>query len=203
VNNLDLITSTIDGLTGIPGLSGLLNTQQSAVQRNKETSFDSLTASFGMARKVLEVRPLKLTNIRTGKETNSIATLEGTVDMTSKKLGFTGNVALSPDYSARLIKRTPVLGALQNNQKRVVIPIGITGTTSRPIVTPPVREISQALTNYYTKNDTEKGIESLKKRLNIPSGNNGGTNNNGGTDNKGSNKTRDTINDLLNGVLGK
>lgn len=197
VNNLDLITSTIDGLTGIPGLSGLLNTEQGAVRRNRETSFDSLTASFGMARKVLDVRPLKLSNIRTGKETNAIATLEGTIDMVTKKLGFSGNVALSPDHSARLSKRTPALAALQNNQKRLVIPISITGTTSRPFVTPQAREISQALTNYYARKGIEKGLESLKKKLNIP------REGNGGGENKGKNNTRDTINDLLDGVLGK
>lgn len=199
MNNLDLITSAIDGLTGIPGLSGLLNTQQGAVQRNKETSFDSLTASFSMAQKVLEIRPLKLTNIRTGKETNSIATLEGTVDMTTKRLGLNGNVALSPDYSARLSSRTPALAALQNNQKRVVIPISITGTTTRPLVTPQVSEISKAVTDYYARKGIEKGLEGLRKKLNIPNDAKGDSDNS----NKGKSNTRDKIDDLLNGVLGK
>jgi hypothetical protein len=189
MNNMDLMQSVIDGLTGVPGLSGMV-AEQAAVQRNRQTQFDSLTTDFGLARKVLTVQTMKLSNIHTGKETNSIATLKGTVDMATRKLGLTGNVQFSPEYSARLAKKTPPLNALQNEQHRISLPIQITGSVNKPMLFLNSSEIAQAVAGYYTK----QGVESLKKRLGIP----GSGGNTGGKEGKGSGNS---VNDFFRGIL--
>ncbi|MRR14120.1 hypothetical protein EG833_01555, partial [archaeon] len=101
INNLDIVKSTIDGLSGIKGLSGIVSTEQGAVKRNIETKFDSLNLDFKLLGKVMEVPSMKLVNIYTGKETNTISSLKGSIDMVSRKIDFDGDVAFSPDYSSR------------------------------------------------------------------------------------------------------
>ncbi len=190
INNIDIVNSVIDGFSGIQGLSGLITADRSAVQRNRETRFDSFNADFQMARKILEVPSLKLVNITTGKETNTIATMKGSVDLTTRNIGFTGNVAFSPDYSSRLTKRAPALNALVNDQRRMVLPIKITGTAKKPVLSLQTREINQAMANYYTKKGIEKGVEKLRERFNIPAP----------KDNEGS---QDPLNNLLDKMIKK
>jgi uncharacterized protein involved in outer membrane biogenesis len=202
MNNMDLMQSVIDGLTGVPGLSGLV-AEQSAVQRNKATQFDALTADFGFARKVLTLNSMKLSNIHTAKETNSLATLQGTVDMATRKLGMKGSIVFSPEYSARLAKRTPPMNALQNDQHRIDLPIQITGTVNRPVLFLQTREIAQAVASYYTKQGVEKGLEKLKKKFNIPGTGGTAPGKDGNNGNQGGKGTGNAVDDFLKGVLGK
>jgi len=199
MNNIDIVSSVVDGLTGVPGLTGLV-AEKSAVQRNRQTQFDSLTTDFAMARKVLNVQSMKLSNIRTGKETNSLATMQGTVDLTTRKLGLKGNVVFSQEYSARLAKQTPALNALANEQRRIDLPIQITGTVTKPVLFLQTAEITKAVANYYTKKGVEKGLEKLKKKLNIPGGDSGSSQQDSGSGQKGA---PNPLQDLFNGVLGK
>jgi hypothetical protein len=205
MSNMDLMQSVIDGLTGVPGLSGIV-AEQGVVQRNKTTQFDSLTMDIGLARKVLTVNSMKLNNIRTAKDTNSVASLQGTVDMVTRKVGLKGGVLFSPEYSARLAKRTPAVNALQNDQRRIDLPIQITGTVNKPVLFLNTREIAQSVANYYTKQGVEKGLEKLRKKFNIPGagtqGNEGSTGDQGTKGNQGNKGAGGVVNDLLKGVLG-
>ncbi len=190
INNIDIVNSVIDGFSGIQGLSGMITSEQGAVQRNRQTRFDSFSAGFQMARKVLEVPSMKLVNISTGKETNSIATMKGSVDMVSRKIGFTGDVAFSPEFSSRLTKRAPATNALVNDQRRMVLPIKITGTTSRPLLSLQLKEINQAIAKYYMNKGIEKGVEKLRKKFNIPVP-------------EGSEGSQDPLNNFLNKMIKK
>jgi len=54
--------------------------------------------------------------------------------------------------------------------------------------------------NYYTKKGVEKGLEKLKKKLNIPGGDSGSSQQDSGSGQKGA---PNPLQDLFNGVLGK
>ncbi len=191
LNNVDLAQAVAEGFSALEGLGGLLDTGQEGVQRNRRTSFDSLRSRFDMARQTLHLESFELTNIRTGKDTDSIAHLKGTVGVDTKALDLGGDITLSQRHSARLIDRTPVLEALADSKKRVVIPITITGNMTRPVVALKTGEINKAVAEFYTRKGIEKGMEKLKERLGIPKGNEGGS---------GSEKI---IEDLFNSILKK
>ena len=202
MNNMDLMQSVVDGLTGVPGLSGMA-AGQGVVQRNKVTQFDSLATDIGFARKLLTVNSLKLSNIRTGKETNSLATLQGTVDMATRKVGLKGGVLFSPEYSARLARVTPALNALQNDQRRIELPIQITGAVNRPVLFLNTREIARQVADFYTKKGVEKGLESIRKRLNIPGGPGSSPGKDGTSGSQGGKRPGSAVDDFLRGVLPK
>ncbi len=189
LNNVDLAQAVAEGFSALEGLGGLLDTGQEGVQRNRRTSFDSLKSRFDMARQTLELESFELTNIRTGKDTDSIAHLKGTVGVDTKALDLGGDITLSQRHSARLIDRTPALEALADSKKRVVIPITITGNMTRPVVALKTGEINKAVAEFYTRKGIEKGMEKLRERLGIPEGNEGGS---------GSEKI---IEDLFNNIL--
>lgn len=191
INNIDIVNSVIDGFSGIQGLSGLITADQGAAQRNRETRFDSFSADFRMARKVLDVPSLRLVNISTGKETNSIATLKGSVDMVTRNIGFTGDVAFSPEHTSRLTKRAPATNALVNDQRRMVLPIKITGTASKPMLSLQLREINQAIAKYYTSKGIEKGMEKLREKLKLPA------------PAEGTGGSQDPLNNFLNNMIKK
>lgn len=175
LNNVDLAQAVAEGFSALEGLGGLLDTGQEGVQRNRRTSFDSLKARFDMARQTLDLESFELTNIRTGKDTDSIAHLKGTVGVDTKALDLGGDITLSQRHSARLIDQTPALKALADGKKRVVIPIAITGSMARPVVALKAGEINRAVTEFYTRKGIEKGMEKLKERLGIPKENEGGS----------------------------
>ncbi len=185
VNNIDIARSVIDGLSGIQGLSGMLLAEQAAVQRNKETRFDSFTTDINLSNKIMEIPALKLINFNTGRDTNSLANMLGKIDMATRKIDFTGDVAFSPEYSAKISKRASALNALQNEQKRISVPIKIDGLINKPMLSLQMKEINRAVADFYAK----KGIESLKKKLNVPGGDTGGT--------------QQAVDKLLKGVFGK
>lgn len=191
INNVDLAQAVAEGFSALEGLGGLLDTGQEGVQRNRRTSFDSLKARFDMARQTLELESFELTNIRTGKDTDSIAHLKGMVGVDTKALDLGGDITLSQQHSVRLIDRTPALEALADSEKRVVIPITITGNMTRPVVALKTSEINKAIAEFYTRKGIEKGMEKLKEHLGIPKGNEGGS----GSEN--------IIEDLFNNILRK
>ena len=189
LNNVDLAQAIAEGFSALEGLSGaLLTGQEEAVQRNRETAFDSLDARFEMARQTVHLTSFELANIRTGKSTDSLARLKGDVALETRALDLTGDVILSERHSAELIKKTPALNALADNKQRVVIPITITGNMTRPKVLLKSGEISKAIADYYAKKGIEKGVEKLKERLGIPQSD------------KGSEKI---IEDLFNTIIKK
>lgn len=188
LNNVDLAQSVAEGFSRLEGIGALLDTGQQGVQRNRETSFDSLDARFDMARQTLQLQAFELTNIRTGKDTDSIAHLKGTVGLETKALDLTGDITLSPRHSAELIKKTSALNALADSKQRVVLPITITGNMTKPVVSLKTGEINKALADYYAKKGIEKGVEKLKERLGIPQ------------ENKESEKV---IEDLFNTIIKK
>ena len=191
INNVDLAQAVAEGFSALEGLGGLLDTGQEGVQRNRQTSFDSLKARFNMARQTLDLESFELTNIRTGKDTDSIAHLKGTVGVDTKALDLEGDITLSQRHSARLIDRTPVLEALADSKKRVVIPLTITGNMTKPNVALKTGEINKAVADFYARKGIEKGMEKLKERLGIPKGSEGGS---------GSEKI---IEDLFNNIFKK
>jgi hypothetical protein len=188
VNNLDMVKSTVDGLTGIQGLSGMISPEYGAVRRNIETRFDSLSMDFNLVNKVMNLPSIKLVNIYTGKETNTISTLKGKVDMASRKIDLDGSVAFSPDYSSRIIKRAPAFNALVNSEKRVDIPVRIAGPVNKPVLTPHASAISQAVAGYYARKGVESVEKKIKEKLKLP----------------GDTKLpKSPVDNLLKGVFGK
>ena len=170
INNLDLARAVAEGLTGLEGIGSLIDTEQEAVQRNRETGFDSLVARFELAGQTLNLTSFALTNIRTGKDTVSVANLKGTVGLIDQALNLDGNITLSKKHSERLIGKTPALEALADPGKQIVLPIAIKGSMTRPAATLKVSDINKAVAEYYTTKGLEKGLEKLFERLGKPRG---------------------------------
>lgn len=170
INNLDLARAVAEGLTGLEGIGSLIDTEQEAVQRNRETGFDSLAARFEVAGQTLNLTSFTLDNIRTGKDTDSVANLKGTVGLVDQALDLDGNITFSKKHSERLIEKTPVLEALADPGRQIVLPVSIRGSMTRPSAMLKVSDINKAVAEYYTRKGLEKGMEKLLERFGTPKG---------------------------------
>ena len=168
INNLDLARAVAEGLTGLEGIGSLIDTEQEAVQRNRETGFDSLAARFEVAGQTLNLTSFTLDNIRTGKDTDSVVNLKGTVGLVDQALDLDGNITFSKKHSERLIEKTPVLEALADPGRQIVLPVSIRGSMTRPSAMLKVSDINKAVAEYYTRKGLEKGMEKLLERFGTP-----------------------------------
>jgi len=185
-NNFDLAGTLLDDFSKIQGMAELLGLEKETMQRHDTTSFDSLDTSFDLSKGVVQISSLNLKNIRTSRDTDSLASLNGTADLNTQDLNLKGDVALSQKLSARLIKRTEGLAAFLNAQQRIVLPVRIKGSLNKPLLTLRTKEVNEALARYYAKKQLEKGVDKLKERFGIPGGDDG---------------TNEAINKLLEGIL--
>lgn len=173
LNNVDLGTVLAGDFSKIQGVAELLGVEKETMARHETTSFDSLEGNINMAGGVVNISTLTLKNIRTSRDTDSLADLRGTADLNTQALNLKGDVTLSQKLSARLIKRTPELSAFLNNQQRIVLPVRIKGSLQKPAPALRTKEVNEALAKYYAKKKMQDGVDKLKERLGIPGGDDG------------------------------
>ncbi|HHO76316.1 MAG TPA: AsmA family protein [Deltaproteobacteria bacterium] len=183
LKNLDLAGAVMDDFYRIQDLADKAGVSREKIDRHETTSFDLLDATFSMSKGMLAVNPLNLKNVSTSRSTDSHARLAGVVDMNTRALDLKGDVILSRKQSVDLIKRTPVLSALLDNQESIVFPVRIKGSLVKPLVNIDTKIVNEALARYYSR----QGVKKLQEKLGIPGGNQG---------------TEEAVDQLLRGIFG-
>ena len=171
--NFSLVDSVLESLFGLKGISQFISYGGAGAAQHVTTKFDSLDGTFDMNGNIVKVKPLVLRNIQTSKETDSVARLEGTVDILQKTLDMKGAVILSKRHSEKLTRKAGILKALVNNDNMMVLPITLKGAIRKPVPFLDVEYVMNALSNYYMKQGLDRGLEKLKEKLG-PAGNGDG-----------------------------
>jgi len=158
--NFDLAGTALKALTGIQGLPAVLGLSSSA-QQYQNTRFDSLSTSIDLAHKVINVDTMNLVNISSGKQSDIDARVKGTISMESNQLSLKGQILLPKSSSQRLAGKQEAFTAVMDEQKRIVLPLTITGSIKKPIPTVDSRALRDAFVKYYSGRLLEKGLKKL------------------------------------------
>lgn len=156
IMNLNLIDTVLDALFGIKGVSKFLEKEGSELEKQKITRFDSLDGDFSMTGNKIDLKKVALHNIHTAKATDSDAFIEGLIDCNTSGLDLKGKVVLSPEYSAKLAKKTEPLNALLNPENRMVLPITVKGSINKPMPILDIPYVTSAMAKYYGRKELEK-----------------------------------------------
>ena len=156
IMNVNLVDTVMESLFGIKGVSMFAEKEGSELEKQKITRFDSMDGDFSMTRNKINLKKVALHNIHTVKITETDASIDGLVDCNTNSLNLKGKIVLSQEYSARLAKKTEQLSALLNPESRMVLPISITGSLSKPVPILDIPYVTTAMAKYYGKRELEK-----------------------------------------------
>ncbi len=156
IMNVNLVDTVMDALVGIKGVSMFVEKEGSELDKQKITRFDSMDGDFSMTRNTINLKKVALHNIHTVKITETDAFIDGLVDCNANSLNLKGKIVLSQEYSARLAKKTEQLSALLNPESRMVLPVSITGSLSKPVPILDIPYVTTAMAKYYGKRELEK-----------------------------------------------
>ncbi|MEW6441527.1 MAG: AsmA family protein [bacterium] len=163
LENFDLVGSVVDALFGVPGVSQFLAGRKGEVAEHQKTQFEYLDAQFDMKDQAAQLSA-KLHNVYTSKATDSDALLDGNVALDEKKVDMSGKVILSKKDSNELARQAEVLKALLNTEQRMVLPITVKGSISKPVPFLDTKYVAEATAKYYGR----KGLEKLGEQLGLP-----------------------------------
>lgn len=156
IMNVNLVDTVMESLFGIKGVSAFLKKEGKELAEQKITRFDSMDGHFSMTNNKINLKKITLHNIRTVEVTSSDAFVDGLVDYAADSLNLKGKIVLSQEYSAKLAKKTAELSALFNSENRIVLPMTITGSLSKPMPLLDVSYVTSAMAKYYGKRELEK-----------------------------------------------
>lgn len=166
LKNFDLVGSVTDTLFGLKGVEQRLESTRQEVREHASTRFDWVEGDFRMRGGILHLEGLQLRNVGTSKATDSDALLEGAVDLERQQLDLKGRVILAKRHSAELAEKAEVIKALYNAEQRVVLPVALKGSTSRPVAFLDVEYVLGAFSRYYAR----QGVQRLREELGLPEG---------------------------------
>lgn len=156
IMNVNLVDTVMESLFGIKGVSMFAEKEGSELEKQKITRFDSMDGDFSMTRNTINLKKVALHNIHTVKITETDAFIDGLVDCNADRLNLKGKIVLSQEYSARLAKKTEQLNALLNPESRMVLPISVTGSLSKPVPVLDIPYVTTTMAKYYGKRELEK-----------------------------------------------
>ena len=154
--NLTLVDTILESLFGMQGVSAYLGDEGGKLKKQQSTYFDAMDSHFTMVNSKVTVNDLAMYNIHTEEISGSDAYMEGLVACDTGELALKGKIMLSPDYSAKLAKKAEPLNSLINPEKRMVLPMTITGTMSKPKPLLDAAYVAKATAQYYAKKELEK-----------------------------------------------
>lgn len=186
--NFDLAGTVMSSILGVPGASEIFGFAPAEVQRYNTTRFESMNAEIDLEKKVVSVDTMKLLNISSGRDIDTESNLKGTINMETNEVDLRGNVVLPKRFSQRIGARAKAFSAIMNDQKRLVLPLTITGTLKRPIPMVGVSALSSAFAKYYTTKALDKGLQKLQEKGQLP---------------PGTEDTRKALENVLEGVFRK
>jgi len=166
--NFDLAGTALSSILGVPGASEIFGFLPSEVQKYNSTRFESLNASIDLSRKVVHVDTMKLLNISSGKDMDTESNLKGTISMDTNEVHLKGNVVLPKRFSQRIGAKAEAFSSIMNDQKRLVLPITITGPVKKPVPMVEVKALSSAFTKYYATKALDKGLRKLQEKGSVP-----------------------------------
>jgi len=159
--NFDLAGSVLQKLLGIQGLPAILGLAPGNVQQYQTTKFDTLTTGVDLSHKVINVNSMQIVNIQSGSESDIDARLKGTISMETNQLNLKGQVILPKKFSQRLVGKTDAFSAIMDDQKRLVMPLTITGSLKKPLTSVDSSQLRDAFAKYYANRLLEKGLKKL------------------------------------------
>ena len=168
--NFDLAGTALSSILGVPGASEIFGFAPAEVQKYNATRFESLNTSIDLSKKVVNVNTMKLLNITSGRDVDTESNLKGTISMETNEVHLKGNVVLPKRFSQRMGAKAEAFSAIMNDQKRLVLPITITGSVKKPIPMVEVKSLSSAFTKYYANKALDKGMKKLQDKVGLPSG---------------------------------
>ncbi|HPI92858.1 MAG TPA: AsmA family protein [Deltaproteobacteria bacterium] len=186
--NFDLAGTVLSSLLGVPGASEIFGFAPAEVQKYNTTRFEAMNAEVDLAKKVITVDTMKLLNISSGKDVDTESSLKGTISMETNEVNLTGNVVLPKRFSQRIGNKAEAFSAIMNDQKRLVLPMTITGTVKKPVPMVEVKSLSSAFTKYYTSKALDKGMKKLQDKGQLP---------------PGTEETRKALENVLDGLIKK
>lgn len=130
--NFDLAGTVLSSILGVPGASRIFGFAPAEVQKYNTTRFESMNAEVDLSKKVITVDIMKLINISSGKDVDTESSLKGTISMETSEVNLKGNVVLPKRFSQRIAPRAEAFSAIMNDEKRLVLPMTITGSIKKP-----------------------------------------------------------------------
>ncbi|MCP4717721.1 MAG: AsmA-like C-terminal region-containing protein, partial [Deltaproteobacteria bacterium] len=149
IRNKNIMAAVLDSMFGLKGLAGLIDARAKKLNKYKYTKFDFMEGDFELENQIMQLKKLFIANIQTSKADGAEAEVSGTVRLTDKTLDLKGNLVLSPKHSARLTRRVKALKSLFNAQKRMVLPVRVSGPTEKPRFAVDTRYVMKAIGSYY------------------------------------------------------
>ena len=154
--NLTLVDTILESLFGMQGVSTYLGGESGKLKKQQSTFFDAMDSHFTMVNSKVTLNDLAMHNVHTEEISGSDAYMEGLVACDTGELALKGKIMLSPDYSAKLAKKAEPLNTLINPEKRMVLPMTITGNMSKPKPLLDATYVAKATAQYYAKKELEK-----------------------------------------------
>lgn len=118
----------------------------------KDTRIDSMSGNFQVADGIVRTSDLVIINPLFRMEGSGQASLDGALD-------FNSTIIFTPDFSAMLVRSAKDISKVLDEQKRLVVPLRITGKAGSITVLPNTQKIGELA----AKKALEKGLEQLLK----------------------------------------
>jgi hypothetical protein len=163
LENFNLVESVLDALFGLEGVAQALSKKQGEIAKHEKTRFDDMDLKFDMKDQGIQMNS-ELHNVHTSKITDSDVLLDGKVGLEDQLLDLKGKVLLSKKHSEDLARQAEALKALLNPEQRMVLPISLKGSISKPIPSLDSQYVLGAMARYYGR----KGLEKLGEELGLP-----------------------------------
>lgn len=163
LENFDLVGNILHSLFGMEGVAQVFAARQTDLAKHGQTRFESLDGSFDLQEQVLMVKA-NLRNIRTRDSADTDAVLEGKLLLNEQKVDMKGQVVLSAKHSEDLARKVEPLKGLLDAQRRMVLPLTLQGSVSKPLPFLDTQYVAGAMAKYYGR----QGLEKLGKELSLP-----------------------------------
>ena len=163
LENFNLVESVLDALFGLEGVAQALSKKQGEIAKHEKTRFDYMDLKFDMKDQGIQLNS-ELHNVHTSKITDSDVLLDGKVGLEDQLLDLKGKVLLSKKHSEDLARQAEALKALLDPEQRMVLPISLKGSISKPIPSLDSQYVLGAMARYYGR----KGLEKLGEELGFP-----------------------------------
>jgi len=156
--DFNIADNVLSGITGIPGLTSLINPQlrkkYPETFDSKDTKFKELKGQFDLADARMNIKDLRVAAADYTVQGN------GWVDF-EKRTDFQSVLLLSPGLSADLAHSAREVAYMLNNQNQFELPFTVTGTLPKLKARPDANYIGKMVQRGFMR----KGAEELQQRL--------------------------------------
>ena len=156
---MNLATLVLTKIENLPFLTGNLGAQVppefQGMLKNPNTPIKLLETQAAIRNGIVSLQSLRLESDEFSLESN------GTMGLTDSTLNLTATILFSERLSAALASRVKQLQRVLAKDGRLVIPLEIRGTTSKPIVLPNVQKILELGARDALEREGSKAIDKL------------------------------------------